>query len=171
MTAPVLPRDTAQVTTRGALRRWPPAAQARHPRNRRKATAPWPDTVIAAAPEGPPAHLYAVRGVASPGRAEPSRHRCAELPGGQADDWWFPRARDARQPRYPPGSTRRRPGSEILQRAAAIAAYTAKRARQGGGGLWHTRRDVASPEARKRAACRSATKRYSKCARRVRVGR
>ena len=62
--------------------------------------------VIAAEPEGPPAHLHAARGVAGPGRSDRCRQRCSVLPGGPSARLVVPCARDARQPRRAAGSAR-----------------------------------------------------------------
>ena len=147
MTAPVLPRDTAQVTPRGALgggrRRRKHDTHAIVGRRQLHGT----DTVIAAAPEGPPAHLYAVRGWQVLVGQTDADNDVLSFQVARPDDWWFhvrgmPGSHVILQ--GPPGAD---PDRETLQRAAAIAAYHSK-ARGSGGGLWHTR--PGRPQAQRR---------------------
>ena len=120
-------------------------------------------------PEGPPAHLHAARGVAGPGRSDRCRQRFSELPCGQARRLVVPYAWDARQPRHPPGPTRRRPRSRDPPTRRGDRGVPQQSARcRGGGGLRHPRpgrQQAPGRESGHRAD--SATRRCSKCARRV----
>ena len=157
------PRHGTGHHTRGA-RRWQPAARARHPRDLRKATPAW--------------HRHRHRR-----STQKVRLRTYTLPGGwqvlvgrtdadndylsfevaRPDDWWLhirgmPGSHVILQ--GPPGTD---PDRETLHRAAAIAAYHSKARMRG---WWRSPAPAsgtsASPGARKRAPCRSATRRVFK---------
>src|SRR5262249_37365839 len=92
------------------------------------------DTAIAAHPAGPPAYLYAARGVAGPRRPDGCRQRLSELPCREARRLVVPRAWDARQPRHSPGPTRRRPRPRDPPTRRGDRGVPQQSAHGGGGG-------------------------------------